>query len=79
MRAKDFMMREEITIMADLTIYEGVVFLSEYHTGRLPVAENINQWIGFVKHLCINARQPIENIVDRVSTLQRRLRIGEWR
>ncbi len=76
------MMREEITIMAVLTMYESVVSLREAHTGGLLVAKNKNQWIDLARDLDIDARQRRvrfidPRMIDRASKLQRDMRTRE--
>jgi hypothetical protein len=64
MRAKDLMMREEITITAEITVYERFILLIEPLTRGLPVAGDTNYWVDFVKHLNIEARQSLTRFID---------------
>lgn len=82
MRAKDFMMREEITIMADRTMDERIIPFMEPRTGGLPVADDKNDWIDFVKRLNIVARRPMSwhidpRNMDRMSASQGSIRMRQ--
>ena len=84
MRAKDFMTREEITITAERTVYERFILLLEPRTGDLPVADDKNHWIDFVKHLNIGARQSLARSkdsqnIDRMPAPQGSIRTREGR
>jgi hypothetical protein len=59
MRAKDFMTREQITIMADRTVYESAISPIEPRTGGLPVANDKNQLISMAKDFDMGARHPM--------------------
>jgi hypothetical protein len=82
MRAKDFMMREEIMITANTTVYESIIALIEPRSGGLAVADDRNHWIDFVRDLDIGARQPVARTqdsqnIDRMPTLRGGMRARE--
>ena len=84
MRAKDFMMREEITITADSTVDESIVPLVEPCSGGLPVADDKKHLVDLVRALNIGTRQPLSWPVgqrnrNRALTLQGGMRTGEGR
>jgi hypothetical protein len=84
MRAKDFMMREEITITADGTVDESIIPLVGPCTGGLPVADDKNHLVDLVKDSNIGTRQPLSWPVgqqnrNRALTLQGGMRTGEGR
>ena len=84
MRAKDFMMREEITITADSTVAESIIPLVEPCTGGLPVADDEYHLVDLVKTLNIGTRQPLSWAVgqrnrNRALTLQGDMRTGRGR
>jgi hypothetical protein len=84
MGANDFMMREEITSMAERTVDESIISLWEPRTGGLPVADDENHLNDHVKDLNIAARQAMDwpmdqRNLDRLSTRQGGRRRGEGR
>jgi len=84
MRVKDFMIREEVTMTADSTVDESTITLLEPRTGGVPVADDQNHLMDFVKDLDIGARQPVPRLIDarnieRGSTLQGDMRTGDGR
>jgi hypothetical protein len=84
MRAKDFMMREEITITADSRVDESIIPLVEPRTGCLPVADDKYHLVDLVKTLNIGTRQPLSWAVgqrnkNRALRLQGGMRTGEGR
>jgi hypothetical protein len=84
MRAKEFMMREEITIMADSTVDESKNPLIELRTGGLPLEDDKNHLVDLVKDLDIGTRQPLswpvgQRIMDRALMRHRGTRMGEAR
>jgi hypothetical protein len=84
MRAKDFMMREEITITADRTVDESIIPFVEHHTGQVPVAGDPSHWVDPVKDLDIGTRQPWswpvgQRDMDRTLTPPGGMRAGEER
>ena len=84
MRAKDFMMREAITITAERTVDESRIPLVEHRPGGGPVVGYQDHLVDLVKDLDTGTRQPLswpvgQRNMDRALTAQRGMRTADGR